>query len=94
MLKVILFKLCVAVARELLSVREKDFHQVVQFVQEAEVDSKLSTGEERRNRVRDRILDRARQVAPFAIDTLIGLAVGYANRAGLINVRNKPFRLA
>ena len=90
MLKIILFKAAVAMLRQLTHFNKEDFEWTVDQVVSAENNTGFKSGDERRKWVRDRIKKFFTGVAPFASDLLLSLAVGYANKAGMIGVRNKP----
>lgn len=91
MFKLIIFKAAVALLRQFTNFKSEDFKLATDFVVEAEKNESLKSGEERRRYVRDKIKKFFRGVAPFAADLLLSLAVGYANKTGLIDLRNKNF---
>jgi len=91
MFKVILFQAAVALLKQFTKFKSEDLKLVTDFVVEAEDNDALKSGEERRRYVRDKIKKFFRGVAPFAADILLSLAVGYANKTGLIDLRNKNF---
>jgi hypothetical protein len=90
MLKVILFQAAVALLKQLTHFNKEDFRWVVDQIVSAENNTAFKSGDERKKWVRDRIRKFFTGVAPFASDLLLSLAVGYANKAGVIAVRNKP----